>query len=347
MIIETVTDPALTFFCELEANDLEALFADPNVTLQLQKMGAGVSMGLLDLSDQRAAVVRHLNELGIPVTAWLLLPKEQGYWFNLDNFSEAVSFYGRFREWVGRCQIHFSTIGLDIEPDIRDMNAVLHRNGSAIRNLVKRTLNRRRLQMAQMAYTHLVMMIKADGYRVESYQFPIIADERKTGSTLIQRSMGVIDIPVDREVLMLYSSFLGGAGMLWSYAPDAQGIGVGSTGGGVELEGIGTAPVMNWHELRRDLLLAYQYTSAIYIYSLEGCVQQGILDQVADLNWEQPVAVPIQASRRVDGIRLLGQSFLWLAARPLIVLAAILGISWLFHDTGGNSSCTKHGCSCR
>lgn len=335
MVIKAASNPALTFFCELEAKDLETLFSDPNVTRQLQKMGAGVSMGLMDLSDQRAEVVRQLNELDIPVTAWLLLPKEQGYWFNLDNYSDAVFFYGRFREWSDRNHIHFSAVGLDIEPDIRDMNAVLHRNCPAICKLVKKALNRRRIQMAQMAYTHLVMTIKADGFRVESYQFPIIVDERKTGSSLLQRTMGVIDLPVDREVLMLYSSFLGGAGMLWSYAPDAQGIGVGSTGGGVELEGIGTVPAMNWHELRRDLLLAYQYTSAIYVYSLEGCVRQGILDQVAEIIWEQPVAVPVQAARKVDGLRLVGQSVLWLAARPWIVLAAIWGLGWLFRRSKG------------
>ena len=48
---------------------------------------------------------------------------------------------------------------------------------------------------------------------------------------------GLVDIEVDREVWMLYTSFVrpNGAGVLASYAPEAQSVGLGSTGGGVEL----------------------------------------------------------------------------------------------------------------
>ena len=79
--------PRLTFFCELEADALETLFADSSVIDNLVTLEASVSLGILDLSPGRAAVVRRLNEAGIPVIAWQLLPKEQGYWFNLGNAS--------------------------------------------------------------------------------------------------------------------------------------------------------------------------------------------------------------------------------------------------------------------
>jgi hypothetical protein len=41
-------------------------------------MQASISLGLLDLSPLRAAVVHKLNEAGIPVVAWLLLPVQEG-----------------------------------------------------------------------------------------------------------------------------------------------------------------------------------------------------------------------------------------------------------------------------
>ena len=41
--------------------------------------GCAVSMGLLDLSPRRAAVVRRLNQSGIPLIAWQLLPRDEGY----------------------------------------------------------------------------------------------------------------------------------------------------------------------------------------------------------------------------------------------------------------------------
>jgi hypothetical protein len=39
---------------------------------------------------------------------------------------------------------------------------------------------------ARAAYRALVEQIRADGWQVENYQFPLIADERQTGSTLLR-----------------------------------------------------------------------------------------------------------------------------------------------------------------
>src|SRR3712207_4042140 len=90
----------LTFFCELEAAPLREIFADPAVMEHLVEMRASVSLGLLDLSAERADGVRRLHAAGIPVIAWQLLPAEQGYWFNLDNAPQAAARYEAFREWT-------------------------------------------------------------------------------------------------------------------------------------------------------------------------------------------------------------------------------------------------------
>lgn len=50
-------------------------------------------MGTVDLSDVRAKIVQKLNSNGIPVVAWLLLPKDQGYWMNMDNFLNVIQRY--------------------------------------------------------------------------------------------------------------------------------------------------------------------------------------------------------------------------------------------------------------
>jgi len=85
-----MTFPKLTFFCELESEPLQTLFQNPEVIQDLSALNGTVSLGIRDLSAVRAEVVRRLNDAGIPVTAWLLLPKEQGYYFNIDNYPEAV-----------------------------------------------------------------------------------------------------------------------------------------------------------------------------------------------------------------------------------------------------------------
>jgi hypothetical protein len=73
--------------------------------------------------------------------------------------------------------------------------------------LVPRLLDRARSARSKVAYRALVERIRADGWRVENYQFPMIADERRAGSTLLQR-LALVDVTTDREVWMLYSSFL-------------------------------------------------------------------------------------------------------------------------------------------
>ena len=110
--------PELTFACELETDKLIALFENDTVIRQLVDLKARISLGLLDLSKDRANVVQKLNRAGIPVTAWLLLPKEKGYWFNLENGRAATRRYGEFKKWTLENKLQWASVGLDIEPDI-------------------------------------------------------------------------------------------------------------------------------------------------------------------------------------------------------------------------------------
>jgi hypothetical protein len=91
--------------------------------------------------------------------------------------------------------------------------------------LLPRLRDRERLRRAQAAYAALVARIHADGYHVENYQFPLMADERRAGSRLLQRLMGLVEVRTEREVWMLYTSVFPGSigpGLLWSYGPEAQ-----------------------------------------------------------------------------------------------------------------------------
>jgi hypothetical protein len=97
--------------------------------------------------------------------------------------------------------------------------------------LVPRLADRARPARSKAAYRRLVGQIRADGWPVENYQFPLIADERQAGSALLQR-LALVDVATDREVWMLYSSFLRalGPGLIWAYGPEAAAIAVGTTG---------------------------------------------------------------------------------------------------------------------
>ncbi|MFA5837076.1 MAG: hypothetical protein WC837_09005 [Bellilinea sp.] len=325
------TKPHLTFFCEMDSPELAALFSGPEIIRELTVLKASISLGLLDLSAERAKVAHQLNQAGIPLHAWLLLPMEQGYWFNLDNASQALQRYQAFRQWTLENGLHWEAVGLDIEPDIRLMQSFKRGLAAGIKTVIGRLQTRSAGEDAKNHYLQLVQTIQNDGWKVESYQFPLIVDERRARSRFIQTLGRIIDLPVDREVLMLYSSFFRphGAVILASYASEAGGIGLGVTGGGVDTNGLVDSRPLDWNELQRDLLLASRYSDQLYIFSLEGCIRQGFLEKISQLDWNQNAIIPAKEAEHVQRYRALLRVFLWITTHPWLLIG-LLGITLLF-----------------
>jgi len=346
-----MSKPRLTFFCELSAKELRSVFSSPSLFEDLRELEASISLGILDLSEERAKVVRQLNERSIPVIAWLLLPEDQGYWFNLDNAPQAKVFYHEFIEWTRDNDLLWAGVGFDIEPDIRELQQVSDKWWQLLPTVFQRIFDHGRLRRGQKAYTDLVQQVQLDGYIVESYQLPVMLDERMMGSSLIQKVAGLVDLQVDREVLMIYTSALRpyGPGVLWNYARECSSlepgyrkrcsarrsrfsglpaIGVGSTGGGVDIDLVDSRP-LEWLELVRDLQFAWHWCNDIYIFSLEGSVQQGYLSRLKEFDWEGPLLYPSQQSMLVGRWRRFLRSILWVSAHPFVVLFGLVGGVWL------------------
>jgi hypothetical protein len=255
----TLRPPQLTFACELGSVRLAELFADSVVVDDLLALKARVALMCSDFSDERAGVVRRLNVAGVPVVGIPLLPLADGYYFTADNAGQAAGSYQEFAAWTRRHNLVWDGVGLDIEPDGRIFVQIRDGPWGLVPMLVPRLLDRARPARSRAAYRQLVAQIRADGWQVENYQFPMIADERQAGSTLLQR-LALVDVATDREVWMLYSSFLRalGPGMIWAYGPEAAAIAVGTTGGGPDIPDSPQMPMLNWEELAGDLRLARQ-----------------------------------------------------------------------------------------
>jgi hypothetical protein len=326
-----VQSPRLTFACELDAARLTALVADPTVLTDLQALGARVALMLSDFSPARAAVVRQLTAAGIPVVAIPLVSAEEGYYFTADNAPRAVERYEQWKAWTAEYDLVWDGVGLDIEPDARFYLQIMENPWGLLPMLLPRLLGTAPVRRARAAYSALIDRIRADGRRVENYQFPVLADERWARSTLLQRLLGLVDIKTDREVWMLYTSvFPGiGPGILWSYAPEAPAIGVGSTGGGPDIPGHPQVPALNWAEFSRDLRLARNWCDDLLVHSLEGCVRQGFLGPLRSFDW-QPTADPPETARIAAGLRRVLRGILWTSARPWRVvggMALLIGLS--------------------
>jgi hypothetical protein len=321
-----VEHPQLNFACQMETAALQSLFSDPDVIRDLRHLNAGVTLSLIDLSPGRAQVVRQLNSAGIPVTAWLALPGQQGYYLNASNAAQAEVRFTEFQKWTIDSGLRWSGIGLDIEPNLQEFSSI----GRAASAALKRLVDSNTVTRARIAYTAFIARIEAAGYRVETYQFPFIADERDVHSTLLERLFGIVDVRGDGEVLMLYSSFnrTADSALIWQYGPSAQRIVVGITAGDPQ-PGVRRG-TLSWEELSHDVIVASHFSPVVGIYNLEGCVRRGLLAQLIAFDWNQPVIISADQNRQVIRLRARVQAALWTLSRlPYFALAMLLADAWL------------------
>lgn len=290
--------PLLIFFCELDGTALLLLLHRPGLLDDLAAHGYGVALAMRDLTTDLVAATRMLNTRGVQVVAWLQLPESEGSWFHLQNYPQAIERYRSFRAWSQDHGLAFHAIGIDIEPPSSELDRI-QRWG--LRDLTRRLWLAHEnvlFAAARAAYADLVGEIHNDGYEVHAYQLPILADDRRAGSTVIQRAFDIVGLPADVEVLMCYSSLpidalgndIGGA-LIASYGPAADSIGVGAVGAATSSSSLDDLPPLPGDALERDLLLASRHTDLIYVFSLEGCVDRGLLAHISQINWESDAHV--------------------------------------------------------
>ena len=323
--------PDLIFACDRQTTELPALFT-PELIRDLRQLKAGVALSTEDLSPQRATVVRELNAAGVPMIAWLALPKEEGYYINADNASQTAAFFARFDAWTRTNGLRWEAVGLDIEPTLSEYGALMGHKGGLMRLMFRRGFDSGRVKTAREAYSKLIKQMQDRGYYVQTYQLQFLADERKAHTTLLERLFGIVDVKGNEEVFMLYSSFNHevGAGLIWQYGPDAQTVAVGSTASSGDAKADAKFPPLNWDEFSRDLIVARHFSKTVGIYSLEGCVRQGFMPKLKTLDWNQRIVIPAKSAGKAAGFRKFVFLVLWVGSHILyVVLAVLLGIAWL------------------
>lgn len=334
--VQLQAQPILSFFNELKSQELVELFSDPQVITQLQQLRAEVRMGMLDLTAERAGVIRQLNTAGIPVTAWLLLQEEQGYWFHLGNGRQAAARYTEVRDWAREHGLQFKYIGLDMELDMNDVRLAQSNPWKMVARLPGRLYDRKPLDRARTTYDSLLRMIQSDGFLSESYYAPFVKDDASLGNTALQQLTGFMDIRTNRAVPMLYSSFIGNPdGLLSVYGREAGvlTVAIGSTGGGIDP----SLPTLRYEQLIHDLRLASSFATEVHIFSLEGCVNRGFLER---LTREDLTPITTFDQNQIESTQNLQEIFRWssrLLTYPtptflgliLIPVLLVAGIVWL------------------
>ncbi len=315
--------PHLTFACC--EHGIGDVFADPGPIPSLRKLHANVAIPILDFSPQRAEVVRRLNQEGIGVVAWIVLPKEQGYYLTADNEPQAAARVEAFEQWTHDQGLRWAGVGLDIEPNVAELAQLRGHPWRLFTKLLSRGLKGGRITRAREAYSALIEAIRSKGYLVQIYQMPYIAAERRAHSSIPDRLLGTVDVRGDDDYLMLYTNYTRavGAGMIWSLGPSAQGIAIGSTDGDAT-PGSGTGP-LDWSEFSRDLIVASHFTQQIGVYDLEGCIRQGFLPRLLAMDWNESVTIPAVSIQRAARLALIVRSVLWIGSNfPYLISGALL-----------------------
>ncbi len=286
----SVKPTTLRFFNEVDADALDGVFT-PTVVAQLASLGAGVTMGLRERSGRRADVIRRLQDAGVPVGAWLLLPVDDGYFATHTNVDRVNALIDATLSWADAEGLRFEALGLDFEPHLRELQRFFAQPVRMALSWAWRARDQRPLRAALAAYGQTVARVRATGLRAESYQFPLLLADRDASGSLWQRVAGGLDVSTDREVVMLYSSLLGpvGAGLLSQLAGRCRALGVGSTGGGID-----PLPKLTWPQFERDLLLAAEHCTDVSVFSLEGCVAHGFLERLLDFDWPRRASAPVR-----------------------------------------------------
>jgi hypothetical protein len=306
----------------------------PGVISDIKDMNATISLALIDLSQERAEVIQQLNQAGIPVIAWLALPREQGYYMNAGNSIQATARFIDFENWTKKYNLKWAGVGLDIEPNLAEF-AMIKKSSKLklITTVLGRSMSLERLMQsrkAQKDYSAFIRRIEDHGYPVQTYQLNFIGDERNVHSTLLDRVIGVVQAKGTTEFMMIYTSFnhKSGSAQVWSYGTGAQAIVVGVTGGGADTTS-GIDP-LNWEELSRDLIVASHFTNNIGIFSLEGCVNQGFMPRLKNFDWNQTVVISGESIKKVAKFRKGIQSVIWVVTNlPYFFLILFIIVGWL------------------
>jgi hypothetical protein len=323
--------PYMVFACDNNPDQFPSLFT-PGLIADLKSLGAGVGLSTIDFSPERTQLVQRLNAAGIPVHAVIALPSDQGGYANAGNAPQVLAAFHAFDQWSMENHLEWEAVGLDIEPNLSDFAAARKHKLQLIGLVLRRAFNGQRVVQAREAYRSIIRQMQSRGYSVETYQFPLIADERKAHATVLERLLGIVDVRGNDEALMLYTSFnhkLDSA-MIWEYGSEAQAIAVGSTASSGDAATDAAFPPLNWDQFSHDLIVARHFSPTIGVYNLEGALQQGFIGRLKTVNWNEPVVIPSQALIAAARLRQLAHVGLWLASRAIyIAIIVLLIFAWI------------------
>jgi hypothetical protein len=317
------------------------LLADRDVEAALPELARcgcrlGLSLGSARLGDPEIArLTRRAAELGVPVRAWLLLPRADGYWIGETNAERFVLALERLCEWRRRPGGPvFDAVSVDLEPAYDYSEALRTAKKSrpvAWLRLLASHVDPGRFEAARDLLARGVDRTRAAGLPVHAVTYPLLLDQPE-GELALEDALDtpVTDIDWDELSVMVYQTAFAQQLGLWlgpdlvrSYAlacvrrfGDRAGLDLGVIGS----LGLGLEPGDRYPTpaaLQADVAAALSAgipLARIRVYGLAGAIEAGGISRWLELGDLAP-RVP-EPSREVAGVRN-GARLVCLAVREL------------------------------
>lgn len=254
-------------------------------------------------TEELESLLKAAARKGVPVNAWLLLPEEDGYWFNEENLLEAREQVFGFLDWIEERGIPLRWIMFDMELSIDKVRAM--EGGGLVDTMIpllKENVDPAAFQQSTADYAQFVSELQERGYKVTAAAYPFVLDDLLDGDSEIQDAWNtpVIEVGFDEIYFMAYrTSFarlLGitpGPDLVYQYAGEARrefgtagimALGIVGDVGMVSEEGYA-----NPADLSVDVAAAYAGGSErVYVYSLDGMLTLENPDDWLDLSATEP-----------------------------------------------------------
>lgn len=172
-----------------------------------------VEYGRID--ENLFAMLRHFNGEGVPVSLWLTLPDEQGYWINERNCVEFQLYVEDVLERLAKEHLKIRGICVDMEPPLAMVRAVtgefgLFRKWLNMLKLVTINMNPiryRRSEEVFKAVAHSLSVHGLEGMGVGMHE--VIADlNRKYPWAQNAAETPILDVPWTLHNFMFYATML-------------------------------------------------------------------------------------------------------------------------------------------
>lgn len=161
---------------EKRGEALMELFKKDDLADFLAKNNFEITLAMTRLDDKTAETIKYLNEKKVPVTAWIVLEDNEGYWTNKTNVDKTKEKTEAVKEWAKVNELRFEGIGFDMENPIQLKSALVQMN---LRELYKEFKNYLKtgtnVNEAQRKLGEYIDKLKSENIQTEAYLNPAFA----------------------------------------------------------------------------------------------------------------------------------------------------------------------------